>query len=333
MRKLVRIGLVVASIAGTTAGLVAGVSYAATGDAPDKTDAQGARRSVCTGLQPGSYVPTPATTGVLPGSNLKRVNGELTITSPGTYANLDIHGFVNVRAANVTIVNSIVRGGKNAVSSRGLINAVHPAVSNLVVEGVKLQPEYPSRSLTGILGHDYTAKCVDVYQTVDGFGVFNTHKPGAPTNVTIQQSFCHELAYFSPEPNQKDNKTHNDCVQIQGGSGTIVRDNWLHAGLSSKAGTLNYPHPQAMSTIMLNDNVGKTTRVQVYGNRLTAGEVSVNGRGLKHSSGDHLGTIHDNKFDRGQYFSGHTIDLSTSVRADVYNNHYLDGEPITVHRI
>lgn len=328
MRSSIRVAVLGSLALGVFAGIATGVSQAA--------DAPAADRTVCTGRAPGGYDPDPSTTGVLPGSTLKVHRGNLVITTPGTYANLDVHGFVDVRAADVKILNSIVRGGV-ATTSTGLINATDKNVARLHVEGVELVPENPSLWLTGILGHDYTAKCVNVYQTVDGFGVFNTHKPGAPTNVTITQSFCHALAYYSPDPGHADNQTHNDCVQLQGGSGTAITYNRLHAYLSNKVGTLNYPadHPQALSTIMLNDNVGKTTQIVATDNLLTGGDISVNGGGLQHDSDDFLGTFHRNRFDHGQFHAGHTIDLDATVRADTGDgtanrNIYTDGSPITV---
>jgi hypothetical protein len=100
---------------------------------------------------------------------------------------------------------------------------------------------------------------------------------------------------------------------------------------------MNYPadHPQALATIMLNDNVGKTTRVTATDNLLAGGSISVNGGGLTHTPSDNLGTFHRNRFDRGQYHVGHTIDLDATVTADTGDgtanrNIYTNGEPIRV---
>jgi hypothetical protein len=323
-----------------TKGFLVGIAAVAASIAPAAVShaTEAAAPTVCTGLTAGGYDPSQQTTGVRAGSTLTTVNGNLTITAPGRYENLDVHGFVDVRAADVEIRNSRVRGGV-ATTSRGLITATNAAVRNLVIEGVELVPEHPTLWLTGVLGHDYTARCVDVYQTVDGFGVFNTHDPGGPTRVTIQQSYCHHLAYYSPDPGHDDGHTHNDCVQIQGGSGAVVRQNTLHAYLSGKAGTLNYPadHNQALSAIMLNDNVGRTTQVTVADNLINGGDIAVNAGGLAHQPTDFLGTFHRNRFNRGQYHPGHTIDLDPSVRADtgdgtVNQNRYTDGTPVTVRR-
>jgi hypothetical protein len=328
--------VLLASLALATAAGVAVTASNAEAQVSSARAATDTTPTVCTGLTAGSYDPGPSTTGLRPDSTLTTVTGDLNITAPGTYANLDVHGFVKVNAANVRIVNSRVRGGV-ATTSQGLIEATGAAVSNLVIEGVELVPEHPSYLLTGVLGHDYTAKCVNVYQTVDGFGIFNTHAPGGASHVNITQSFCHELAYYSPDPGHDDNKSHNDCIQIQGGSGAVITYNRLHAYYSNKVGTMNFPadHSQALSTLMLNANVGKTTDLVVTDNLLDGGEISVNGGGLTYQSTDFLGTFYRNRFDRTQYYVGHTIDLDATVRADTgdgtpNHNTYTDGSPITV---
>ena len=90
-----------------------------------KVQTQGVGRSHrhrCQLKRRSSGKPSAATTGVKPGSTLTRHDGDITITTDGTVlANLDIHGFVTVRAKNVTISNCIVRGGKSKGVATGLI--------------------------------------------------------------------------------------------------------------------------------------------------------------------------------------------------------------------
>jgi hypothetical protein len=125
---------------------------------------------------------------------------------------LDIYGFVQVRAANVTIRNCRVRGLGGGTTNTGLILATHSAVQNLVVQDCTLVPDTPSYWLDGIMGHDYTARRCRVYNAVDGFGAFNTANPGGPINVYLYSNYVHDLSYFSPDPNHpSDNQTHNDA--------------------------------------------------------------------------------------------------------------------------
>ncbi len=71
---------------------------------------------VLSGDQPG-----PSNTGVPAGTALTVMNGDLTITTAGaTYSNLDIHGYVVIKAPNVTVKNSIIRGGTGTVGRHRL---------------------------------------------------------------------------------------------------------------------------------------------------------------------------------------------------------------------
>src|SRR5207237_8813035 len=74
-----------------------------------------------TPVRPGGQ-PGPNNTGVPAGTTLTVFNGDLTIDTAGaTYSNLDIHGYVKVNAPNVTIKNSIIRGGAGAPGN-GIVN-------------------------------------------------------------------------------------------------------------------------------------------------------------------------------------------------------------------
>ena len=298
----------------------------------------------CRGLRPGSYEPSSATTGVAAGSQLRPVSGDIVVTEPGTIIeNQDIRGFVDVRTTDVTIRNSIVRGGAAATNRLALITATHRAVRNLRIEGVKLQPEHPALWVNGIMGHDYTARCVEVLETTDGFRAFNAVEPARPTNVTITQSYCHDLAYWSPDPGHADNQTHNDCFQGEGATDVALTFNLLHAYVSTTVGSRNHPpdRPQALSAIMVNDLVVAGVRYQptrwvVYGNWMDGGFIAVN-------CGDdavatNLGSFLRNVFDDGQYHQGpptHTITCNAAIVVETGDgtpdqNVYRDGVPIRV---
>ena len=60
----------------------------------------------------GNVQPNADNTGVPAGTVLTVYNGDLTITTAGaTYSGLDIHGYLRIQAPNVTVKNSIIRGG------------------------------------------------------------------------------------------------------------------------------------------------------------------------------------------------------------------------------
>jgi hypothetical protein len=152
---------------------------------------------------------------------LSSVFGDLTITQPGVYSNLDVHGFVNVRANNVTITNSIIRGGV-ASGDIGLINNLY-GNTGLVVSWSTLVPEHPSVRIDGIKGANYTADHLDIHGTVDGAKVFGN-------DTRISNCWIHDLAHFAVDPDQNGGPSHNDDVQVLGGSNiTIVHNTLLDA--------------------------------------------------------------------------------------------------------
>ena len=114
--------------------------------------------------------PSAGTTGVPAGTQLRQHYGDITVTKDGTVlSGMDIHGFVIVRAANVKITDSIVRGGKAKGVSTGLIT--NYGYSNLLVEDVKVVAEYPSVYFDGIKGNNFTARRVHVVGNVDSIKI------------------------------------------------------------------------------------------------------------------------------------------------------------------
>ena len=119
--------------------------------------------------------PGPTTTGVPAGTRLTVHNGDLTITKAGSvYSALDIHGFVWVKAADVTIKDSIIRGGV-ASSDVGLVNDISSAATNFVISDSELVPQHPSVRIDGIKGWNYTASRLNIHGTVDGAKVFGNN--------------------------------------------------------------------------------------------------------------------------------------------------------------
>jgi hypothetical protein len=154
------------------------------------------------------------------GTHLTQHYGDLTITKAGaTYDSLDIHGFVYVKAPNVTIKRSIVRGGV-ASGNLGLVNDVTDGATNFVIEDSELVPEYPSVWLDAIKGWNYTARRIDAHGTVDTAKVYGD-------NVTIEQSWLHDTQYYNSDPNQGGGHTHNDGVQVLGGQNIRIIGNTI----------------------------------------------------------------------------------------------------------
>ena len=170
--------------------------------------------------------PSSATTGVPAGIRLTRHNGDIVVTTPGTILDaLDIYGFVKIRAANVAVKRCRVRGSGPGTNNTGLVDCNNANVRNALIQDCLLVPDHPSVWLDGVIGKEYTARRCNVYNTVDGFGAYNASNRSAPTNVTIDSCYIHDLSYFSKDPNHGNGPTHNDAIQIQGGANIKILGN------------------------------------------------------------------------------------------------------------
>jgi len=283
------------------------------------------------GVAPAGYIPLDATnTGVPAGTTLTPLYGDQVITVDGTVLeNRDIFGFVDVRARDVQILTSRVRGSSGGTGNTGLIAAYNAACVNLLVDHCDLIPDYPSYWLDGILGDNYTARWCNVRNVVDGFGINGT----GTLNTAAYHNWIHDLAWFSPDPNHSDNHTHNDCIQIFGGSGAIVVANRLDCFTSTTVGTLNNPNTQGNAAIQLNQGTAPLTGLWVTDNLCDGGGVTINGLGV---SGD-IGTIMRNLFGHGSYY-GEPIAFASAVVCDTGSgadlNVYSDtGNPVTITRV
>jgi hypothetical protein len=57
----------------------------------------------------------------------------------------------------------------------------------------------------------------------------------AADNVTIQDSWVHDMSYFASDPNQGGGPTHNDAVQTLGSQHITLRHNTMSPGSRSNA--------------------------------------------------------------------------------------------------
>lgn len=162
--------------------------------------------------------PGASTTGVPDGTALTRHDGDLVITTPGArYDALDVRGFVVVRAPDVTITRSLVRGGRQT-GNRGLVTVDDSRARGFTIEDSTLRPDHPSVWYDGIKGSGFTARRVDVSGTVDNIKVYGD-------DVLVEGSWLHDSSWFASDPNQGGGPTHNDGVQVLGGSRITIRGN------------------------------------------------------------------------------------------------------------
>lgn len=266
---------------------------------PDATLASTGRSA----LVPGTYKPSATTAGVIPGITLTPYNtggADLVITKDGTVLqNLVIYGDIKVRAKNVVIRNSILRGGTHAPSNAtGIVDATSAAVSNLVVEDSYIRPDRPHYFRDGIVGHDYSAKRNHIAYTNDGLGIFNRPGGSVAANVLASGNYIHSLTYWDWSPYHSDG-THNDGIQVQGGENINIVGNNVIASSVAGAGSSKGPRvPHGGIGIMLQQNVAKLANVVVEKNWVDNGQTSINIANGKYSN--ITVTVRENRLGRNQ---------------------------------
>jgi len=170
--------------------------------------------------------PSSTDTGVPPGTALKVHNGDLSITKDGTIVEgFDIKGSVYVKANNVTIKKSMIRGGPASKSQQGIVVSWW-GNTNVRVEDSTIRADYPSYWQDGISGGNITATRLDISRVVDSFKIIGG-------NVSLTNSWLHDNAHFSPDPNQSDNQTHDDGIQVTGGKNIAISGNTIEGAHNS----------------------------------------------------------------------------------------------------
>lgn len=254
---------------------------------------------------PGEGGPSAATTGVPAGTKLTVHNGDLTITKPGTVIDaLDIRGFVEIRAKNVTVRRSLIRGGA-ATGLRGVVQNNAPTATGFVLEDSEVRPAHPSVWLTGVKGANFTMRRVHVNGgVVDGVMV-------SGNQVRVESSYIHGLVSYADDPTHADG-SHNDGVQVVGGSDITVTGNTILAA------------PGQNSVLQVTQDVGPTRRLTFSRNRVDGGTCSVK---LTHQGGTSLGpvVVSGNRFGDGMSIPGCAILRTGATSLAESGNVWLDG--------
>jgi len=184
------------------------------------------------------------------------VNGDMTITTDGTVVDgIDLHGYLTVKANNVTIRNSMIRGGAAATTTKALIMAWWQP-KNLQVINSTLKADNPSLHVDGLSGSGFTAEGLDISGVVDAAKIIGG------TATTIRNSWFHDPIHSASDPNQSDGQTHDDGIQIEGGSGILVENNKI-AGFHNAA-------------IQVTQNYTATHGVTVRTNQFSGGGCQIN---------------------------------------------------------
>jgi hypothetical protein len=200
-------------------------------------------------------MPGAGNTGVPDGTRLKVHKGDLTITEPGAiYDSLDIRGFVDVEAPDVTIKRSIIRGG-TTTGSRGVINSTSARARNFLLVDSEIAAAHPTNTLDGINGGNFTLRRVEVNGGVD-----TVHVHG--NNVRVESSWLHGNDFFALGANGDGGPSHNDGVQVLGGDNIQIVGSLIQGARNA--------------AVMVSQSSGPSTDVVIKNNWLNDGGCTVN---------------------------------------------------------
>ena len=164
--------------------------------------------------------PGALNTGVPAGTRLTVIEGDQVYTRNGqVITNVDIHGFVRIRAKHVVIKNAVVRGGAPKCNSAVIFVETGASAT---IQDTEIAPLNRSACLDGVWASDTTLLRLNIHDTVDGVKAFD--------NTTLADSWIHDLSWFDRDPNQSDQPTSNDAVQTYDGNRHVtLRHNTLDA--------------------------------------------------------------------------------------------------------
>jgi hypothetical protein len=255
--------------------------------------------------------PSAANTGVPPGTVLTEHDGNITITKAGTVLkDLDVHGFVVVEASNVTIERSIIRGGVSH-GDTALVKVV--SGTNVLVEDTELVPEYTSVQVDGIRGANYTALRLNIHGTNDASKITGD-------NVTIADSYIHDLPFFAHDPDQGGNPAHNDGVEIFVGKNLHITGNAFYMTTYNN------------SAMQVNQNLGVVTDLHFTGNYADGGHCTVNLVVQPRPSMTGI-QVDNNRFGRDTSIANCAIFAKYTVTLTHVNDVWDDtGLPVTLRR-
>lgn len=170
----------------------------------------------------GGGKPSAGNTGVIAGTTLTVLTGDQTFaTDNAVIGGVDIRGYVRITGKNVTIRNSIVRGGAARCPA-----AVIQVEGSAVIEDVEIAPASPNACLDGVWAAATTLSRVNIHGTVDGVRAGN--------DVTVQDSWIHDLAHYNTGA-PEGGATINDAVDTRGRRRITLRHNVLYPGANANA--------------------------------------------------------------------------------------------------
>jgi hypothetical protein len=260
--------------------------------------------------------PGPTNTGVPPGTKLTVVHGSVTVTKPGTVIDSqDIKGQLIILASNVTVKRSLIEGAKGQDAS---VDIQCTTCSGILLEDDEVTDTYPAVGNDDMRVRNATLLRLNIHGGVDGMKLFS--------NSTVSTSWIHGLTYFTHDPGQSDGHTHNDAIQIVGGSNMHITGNWLDSATKDN------------SAIQVTQSIGPISSLFISGNWADGGGCSFNFSG-HNGAGKQLPlngiSVINNRFGHSSSrYNGRCAivdDLTTNLVSAVGNVWDLTGNPVTIY--
>jgi hypothetical protein len=181
--------------------------------------------------------------------------------------------------------------------------------ASVTIERSEIAPANPNACLDGIWAHDAKLRRLNIHGTVDGIK--------AGDNVTLEDSYIHDLSWFASDPNQGGGATHNDDVQTLEGHHITLRGNVLLAGSKGNA------------AYQVTQDFGPTGDLHIENNWLDGGGCRLN---FAHKGGPTPLTniyVVGNRFGRGSKFQCPILVSTQTVLSKNSGNVWSDtGKPI-----
>jgi hypothetical protein len=237
-------------------------------------------------------------------------DGDLTITTPGTVIDgLDIRGFVRVKAANVVIRNSIIRGPATPLTApMSLVQSDAGPGTNLLIQDSEIYAQAPSRFVDGIVGMGFTLRRVDIHTVIDQVKIIGD-------NVTVDASYLHGNLFYPADGTNIE--SHDDNVQVAIGANITVVNSTLIDSTNA--------------AVMITQDRGSVTGFTFRGNSADNGACTINVAEKTYGPPPGL-SITNSVFGTGQRHNRCAIVMTSTTKAaaTITGNTFTDGSTVTV---
>jgi hypothetical protein len=211
----------------------------------------GSAYSVRDNLVYGTYRPDASTTGITSDvGDLTVYAGNLYTTSANqVIENMWVQGKIVVHHENVTVRNCLIDGATAGPSSPSYASITcydNFATSSNFYDCTITGSITTVYSSNGVQGRDMNLYRCDISGTVDGIGA-------QYENVGIYGCWIHDLPWYSWDPGHSDG-SHNDGIQVHGGSNFTIRGNSIEVGYKGTSGIIVTQDVGATSNVTIDQN-------------------------------------------------------------------------------